>query len=139
MSEAMAREKAAFYAEQARLGNLVFDPSPGQAPNVLAPAPTAALTVRQLGDQWTNGALFERFGPVNRLRIKASAQIDAWCLAKHVYPVRTRGRSGPAFGELRVGRRPPRSTASSSWLRNRKSSARRRGFIPTSACVACLI
>jgi integrase len=100
MSEAMAREKAAYISEQVRLGKIIFDTTPrakGGLPSAAAP-----LTVRQLATQWTSGALFERFGPVNRLKVKAGAYIDKVTLAAHVLEVKTRGASGPAFGDLVV-------------------------------------
>lgn len=103
MSEAMAREKAAFYGEQVRLGKIVFDATPRRRKGAAVPSPTApALTVRQLGTAWTSGELLKRFGGVNRLRVKATAKIDAWTLKKHAYEVKTRGPSAPAFGDLPV-------------------------------------
>jgi len=62
----------------------------------------ATMTVRQLGEAWTSGKLFERYGSVNRLRVKVTADIDGWILGAHAYEIRTRGPSGPTFGDLSV-------------------------------------
>lgn len=45
------------------------------------------LTVKEFGEQWTSGELYERHGEVNKLREKASAKDDAYRLAKYVYPL----------------------------------------------------
>lgn len=45
------------------------------------------LTVQQFGEQWTSGALFETYGDVNGLKVKASAKSDAARLGAYVYPV----------------------------------------------------
>ena len=98
MTKFMAREKAAFYAEEVRAGRIVFDVEP-DAGDV---SPAAILTVRQLGDAWTSGQLFKTYGSVNKLRVKATAETDAWTMKKHVYGVKTRGPKGPEFGDLRA-------------------------------------
>jgi integrase len=96
MSEAMAKEKAAYYSEQAKLGILVFDVEPARAS-----APGGAITtVREFGEAWTSGGLLKTYGKVNRLRVKAGAEIDQWCLRKNVYEVKTRGNAGAPFGDL---------------------------------------
>ncbi len=46
--------------------------------------------------------VFEKYGAVNRLRVKATADIDAWMLKAHAYEVKTRGPNGPTFGDLTV-------------------------------------
>jgi integrase len=99
MSEAMAREKAAVYSEQARTGKLIFDDRPRRGAAV---ATGPGTTVRQVGEGWTNGSLFERFGPVNRLRELAGDYINKVTLEKHVYRVKTRGQNAPDFGDLRA-------------------------------------
>jgi len=63
-------------------GRIVFDEKP-RGKLAAALVPVGALTVRQLGEQWTNGALYDRFGPVNRLRPLSRV------------PRSTRGRSRP--------------------------------------------
>jgi hypothetical protein len=101
MSEAMAREKAAWLSGEAKAGRLVFDVAPRA--NAQKADPTSpGLTVKQLGESWTSGELVKRFAGINRLRIKATAKNDGWTMAKHVYPVKTRGPSGPTFGDLPV-------------------------------------
>jgi hypothetical protein len=98
MTEAQARRAAAKLAEDFRAGKILFDGRHRGA----ASAPAAVTTVRELGEAWTSGKLYEQFGAVNRLRIKATAQSDAWMLRSHVYPIRTRGATGPVFGDLLV-------------------------------------
>lgn len=67
------------------------------------PAPAAGVTtVRTLGEDWTSGKLYERHGRVNGLRILKGAELDAYRLGRHVYPAKTRGADGPAFGDLPV-------------------------------------
>jgi hypothetical protein len=65
-------------------------------------SPAPLTTVRQLGEAWTGGKLFEKYGKVNRLRIKATADIDAWMLKAHAYGIKTRGSQGPDFGDLDI-------------------------------------
>ncbi len=43
------------------------------------------LTVKEFGEQWTSGKLYEKHGEVNRLRVKASAKDDEYRLKKYVY------------------------------------------------------
>lgn len=102
MSRAQAVREGRKIAADVRAGRIVFDENPSAAP--VAPSGPASdwSTVRKLGEAWTSGEMFKRFGRVNKLRLKAGAQIDAWTLAAHVYEVRTRGPSGPAFGDLAV-------------------------------------
>ena len=45
------------------------------------------LTVKEFGEQWTSGELYERYGEVNNLRPKASAEDDEYRLKKYVYPL----------------------------------------------------
>ena len=54
-----------------------------------------------LGDAWTSGKLYRDHGNVNGLREKASADVDSWRLAR-LYKVKTRGPSGPDFGDLAI-------------------------------------
>ena len=97
MTEAEAKKEAARLSADVRAGRIVFDPQPGEPISV-----TAVMTVRDLGDAWTSGQLFERYGAVNKLRIKAGAYIDKVTLEAHVYEVRPRGAKGPKFGDLPV-------------------------------------
>jgi hypothetical protein len=53
-------------------------------PSGAAVASGPGTTVRQVGEGWTNGSLFERFGPVNRLRALAGDYINKVTLKKHV-------------------------------------------------------
>lgn len=62
-----------------------------------------SMTVKELGDAWTSGKLFDLHGAVAGLRKElASDGINGWTLAKHAYPLKTRGLLGPTFGDLRV-------------------------------------
>jgi integrase len=99
MTPAQLRREARKLAADVRAGRIVFDPKPRKG---AVPSPAVVTTVRQLGEQWTSGELFKRYGKVNRLRVKATADIDAWMLKAHAYEVKTRGPSGPAFGDLPV-------------------------------------
>jgi len=99
MTELQARKAGARLAADIRAGRIVFDAAPRRG---ALPSPAAIMTVRQLGQSWTSGELFERHGTVNRLRVKATADIDAWILGAHAYEIRTRGPSGPVFGDLPV-------------------------------------
>src|SRR5579872_5635239 len=100
MTEGQARRAGARLAADVRAGRVIIEDVPRRrgAP----PSPSAVLTVRQLGEKWTSGELVETYGNVNRLRVKATAEIDAWMLKAHAYEIRTRGSSGPAFGDLPV-------------------------------------
>jgi integrase len=93
------REAAKFSADYAA-DRLVFDETPRSKAKALVAG--AAMTVRKLGEAWTSGELTKTYGNVNRLRVKAGAKIDEWCLKANAYEVRTRGPSGPAFGDLSV-------------------------------------
>src|SRR5260370_19760672 len=98
MTEGQVRRAAVKLAADVRAGRVIIDAKPrssGAAPSV-----SPILTVRQLGEKWTSGELVTTYGNVNRLRTKAGAQIDAWCLKANAYEVRTRGPSGPVFGDL---------------------------------------
>ena len=86
-------------AADVRAGRIVFDEKPSAVRVPSGPASDWA-TVRTLGEAWTGGEMFKRFGRVNKLRLKAGAQIDAWTLAANAYEVRTRGPDAPAFGDL---------------------------------------
>jgi integrase len=97
-TEKQARREAKKYAADYAAGRLVFDETPRMRGKPIVPGD--AMTVRQLGERWTSGELVKTFGNVNRLRIKAGAQIDAWCLKASAYEVRTRGPSAPVFGDL---------------------------------------
>ncbi|HMJ12685.1 MAG TPA: tyrosine-type recombinase/integrase [Polyangiaceae bacterium] len=44
------------------------------------------LTVRQFGERWTSGELYNLHGEVNALRPKASAKTDGYRLKAYVYP-----------------------------------------------------
>ncbi len=100
MTETQARREGAKIAKDVKEGRIVFDEKPRSGAKPATPG--ALLTVKQLGEQWTKGELFEKYGNVNRLRVKATADIDAWTMAKHVYGVKTRGAGGATFGDLRV-------------------------------------
>jgi len=97
MTEAQARRAARELAAEYAVGKIVFD---DQARLLGA---HESLTVRQAGDAWTSGELFERFGRVNGLReLRESDKVNRWTLARHVYGVKTRGVNRPAFGEIHV-------------------------------------
>src|SRR5258708_10449967 len=92
MSEGQVRKAAVKLAADVRAGRVIIDAKPrsgGAAPSV-----SPVLTVRQLGEKWTSGELVTTYGNVNRLRTKAGAQIDAWCLKANAYEVKTRGPVG---------------------------------------------
>jgi integrase len=99
MTEAQAIRAGVKTSADVRAGKIVFDTKPRKG---VTPTTTALTTVRQPGEAWTDGKLFEKHGAVNRLRVKATADIDAWTMAKHVYPAHVRGASGPLFGDLPV-------------------------------------
>lgn len=96
MNDAEARREAKKLARDVADGKIVFD-APVKSK---APAVGSILTNRQLGAKWTSGELFKAYGNVNRLKIKAGAKIDAWCLNAHAYEVRM--PDGRAFGDLPV-------------------------------------
>jgi integrase len=98
MTEGQARKAAVKLAADVRAGRVIID----EKPRADSLPSSAALTVRQLASRWTSGALFETYGPVNRLRVKASAYIDRVTLEKHAMGVKTRGPTGPDFGDLGV-------------------------------------
>jgi integrase len=102
MTRAQATREGKRIAADVLAGRIVFDEKP-QATRVAPSGPASDWsTVRKLGEAWTSGEMFKRFGRVNKLRVKAGAKIDAWTLAAHVYDVKTRGPAGPAFGDLAV-------------------------------------
>jgi integrase len=97
MTDGQGRKAAVKLAADVRAGRVIIDE---KARAGALPSTSAVLTVRQLGEKWTSGELVKTYGNVNRLRVKAGAQIDAWCLKANAYEVRTRGASAPAFGDL---------------------------------------
>jgi len=99
LSQARAEEKKNAYLERIQQKTFVGTTPAGAAP----PSKAAQTTVRTLAKRWTSGELFEEYGPVNKLRPKASAKIDAWTLEKHAFNVRTRGPKEVAFGDLLIG------------------------------------
>jgi hypothetical protein len=98
-TRAQARRQAAKDAADYAAGRIVFDETPRTKGPIVA---GSAMTVRQLGEAWTSGELTKTYGNVNKLRIKAGAKIDEWCLKANAYEVRTRGPSGHVFGDLSV-------------------------------------
>jgi hypothetical protein len=99
MTEAQARRAGAKLAADVRAGKVVFDATPHRGS---LPSLTAIMTVRQLGEAWTSGKLCEQYPGLNRLRPKASAEVDAWTMAKHLYAARVRGAGCADFGDLPV-------------------------------------
>lgn len=95
MTEAQARRASVAIARDFRAGKIVFGDKPRKGA-----LPSPVMTV--LGEAWTSGALYEKHGGVNWLRVKTTADIDTWTMAKHVYPIKTRGPAGPDFGDLQV-------------------------------------
>jgi integrase len=90
-----AKKLAADYAA----GRIVFD----DAPRASKPIATgSSMTVRQVGDAWTSGKLYKDFGAVYGLSPRKSGYIDGKTLSKHVYGVKTRGATGPDFGDLPI-------------------------------------
>jgi integrase len=62
---------------------------------------TPTTTVKDLVKSWTSGDLYKEHGAINGLTPDlASDGINAWCLAKHTYKVKTRGENAPDFGDL---------------------------------------
>jgi integrase len=110
MSEAQARRASKKTLAEWCAGQLVFAPTQRSAP--LAGPAGDWRTVCQLGDAWTgkpddkgriaSTPMLDRFGKVNKLRLKAGAAIDRWTLEAHVYKVTTRGDAAPVFGDLDV-------------------------------------
>src|SRR6478736_80496 len=80
MSESMQQERCKAISERKR----------EEAKAELAAQETAArekrLTVKQFGEQWTTGKLYESHKDVNALRVKKSAKTDGYRLAAYVYP-----------------------------------------------------
>ena len=77
MSLARAREKADAWIEFMVNGGYSHE----------APPPTAGeMTVKGHFEAWTSGDLQKRYGDVNGLKPKASANVDAWRAGKWVYP-----------------------------------------------------
>src|ERR1700690_335388 len=99
MTEPQARKAGARIAADVRAGRIVFDQE--QRPSAVGPS-ADWQSVRLLGAAWTSGEMFKRFGRVNKLRVKAGAEIDRWTLDAHVYEAKTRERSGPSFGDLPI-------------------------------------
>lgn len=95
MSDAEAAREGRKLAADYRAGRIVFDENKSTGP-------LAIVTVNDLVTAWTSGKLYATYGKVNKLRPCASDKINKWTLSKHVIGVRTRGPSGPTFGELRV-------------------------------------
>lgn len=81
MSEERRREAAAAVAEREResVRREVAEQQQADA--------EARLTVRQFGERWTSGKLYETHGEVRGLRVKASASDDESRLEAHVYPL----------------------------------------------------
>ncbi len=101
MTDAQARREGAKIARDVRDGKIVFDDVPRSTANATVVGPGADWsTVRKLGEAWTSGEMFKRFGRVNKLRTKAGAYIDRVTLEAHVYEVKVRGEL--AFGDLAV-------------------------------------
>ncbi len=100
VSEAKAADMAAALAERVRDGK---HEHVGRArrPGRPTAATASRATVKTLGEAWTSGKLFRDHGNVNGLREKASADVDGWRLAR-LYKVKTRGPSGPDFGDLAI-------------------------------------
>jgi integrase len=99
-TRAQAKREAAKYAADYASGKIVFDHTPRKKSKALVAG--QAMTVCKLGEAWTSGELTKTYGNVNRLRVKAGAKIDEWCLKANAYEVRTRGPSAPTFGDLSV-------------------------------------
>ena len=97
MTDPQARREGARIARDVRDGKIIFDPKPGAKV-----ATSATDTVRQVGERWTSGELYKTYGAVDGLGPRASRYIDGKTLAKHVYGVKTRGPSGPDFGDLPI-------------------------------------
>ena len=94
-----AKRAGAKIAADVRAGRIVFDEKPSKG----GAAPTAPImTVRQMGEAWTSGRLYKEHGAVEGLSPRKSGYVDGITLAKHVYGVKTRGETGPAFGDLPV-------------------------------------
>jgi integrase len=109
MTESQACREGARMARDVRACKIVFD----RGPRTVVAGPAGDWrTVRQLGEAWTGSAqkgekttspaMLERFGKVNKLRVKAGAPIDRWTLEAHVYKVKTQGERGLPFGDLDV-------------------------------------
>ncbi|APR86217.1 Integrase [Minicystis rosea] len=77
MSEARAHEKGAAWLER-----MARD---GYTAEKLALETPAAPTVREHFEAWISGELYAKHGPVNGLRPKASADVDAWRAKKYLY------------------------------------------------------
>ncbi len=99
-SKAQAKREAAKLAGDYAAGRIVFDETPRTKARPVTAG--AAMTVRQVGEAWTSGKLYETFGAVDGLSPRKSGYIDGKTLAKHVYGVKTRGPNGPDFGDLPI-------------------------------------
>jgi integrase len=76
MSQPMAEEKAAVWRER------MAREQRGEAS--AAPART---TVKEHFESWISGEMFEKYGAVNGLKPKKSADVDSWRAGKYVYKV----------------------------------------------------
>src|ERR1019366_24628 len=99
-TRAEARREARKLSADYEAGKIVFDETPRSKAKPLVAG--SSMTVRQVGEAWTSGKLYEQFGAVDGLGPRASGYIDGKTLAKHVYGVKTRGPTGPDFGDLPI-------------------------------------
>src|ERR1700722_2751023 len=100
MNDGDARKAGVKLARDIRDGKIVLDVAPQPITTLTGPASDWS-TVRQLGGSWTGKPtahkpdpkppMFERFGRVAKLRLKAGAYIDKVTLEAHVYGTKTRG------------------------------------------------
>jgi integrase len=81
MSEAMQEERCKAISERKR------EEVKGELAAQAKAMREKRLTVKQFGEQWTTGQLYESHGDVNALRVKKSAKTDGYRLAAYVYPV----------------------------------------------------
>lgn len=99
-SRGEAKREARKLSADYRAGRIVFDETPRTKAKPVVPG--SQMTVRQLGEAWTSGKLYEQFGAVYGLAPRKSGYIDGKTLAKHVYGAKTRGPTGPDFGDLSI-------------------------------------
>jgi integrase len=59
----------------------------GQQKRIPLGSGMSEATVREHFEAWTSGELYKNHGPVNGLRAKKSADVDAWRARRHIYPV----------------------------------------------------
>ncbi len=95
-----AKREAGKLAADYAAGRIVFDETPRTKAQPLVAG--SSMTVRQVGEAWTSGKLYEQYGAVDGLAPRKSRYIDGKTLAKHVYGVKTRGPAGPDFGDLPI-------------------------------------